>query len=286
MRPQDTDFYKKIDQIFNPKAEPMVMGILNITPDSFYDGGNYLLEKDWLQHTKQMVGEGADIVDIGAFSTRPGFETISLEEEEKRLLPVVISVRKHFANVLISVDTFRATIAEKAVDAGANIINDISGGTFDDAMFANVARLNVPYILMHINGDLKTMHEKIITDDIAETINEFFAKQINKLRDKGFNKIIIDPGIGFGKTIEQNYEIINNIFQIDFWDLPILIGISRKSFITKSLNIKTEDALQATSALHNICIDNGAKILRVHDVKEAKQLIELKRKFKEFGIHY
>ncbi len=270
---QDTVFSQKIEQIFNPNADTIIMGILNNTPDSFLDGGKYRLEKDWLKQCHKMVKEGADIIDIGGFSTRPGSGIISIKEEEKRVIPVIKSVRKNFPTVLISVDTFRASVAQKAAKAGANIINDISGGQFDTKMFETVARLNVPYILMHSNKSLETLHEKKINtdDNIHQALITFFESRIKKLNKLGFSQIIIDPGIGFGKTIEQNYELVRHSELFNTFNQPIMIGVSRKSMITQVLNVKPKDALNATSVLHVFCLAEGAKILRVHNVKEAKQ---------------
>ena len=268
---QDTVFSEKIARIFDLDGELMIMGILNITPDSFSDGGKYLKEKDWLKQCKKMVTEGADIIDIGGVSTRPGATQVSATEEAKRVLPVIKSVRKHFPELLISVDTFRAALAEKAVKAGANIINDISGGQFDKKMFATVARLNVPYILMHSNKTPETMHNKNIKGDINEALITYFKSKIKSLTKLGFSKIIIDPGIGFGKTLEQNYKLTGHLQLENIFEQPIMMGISRKSMITKALDIKSKDALNATSVLHVFCLLSGAKILRVHEVKEAKQ---------------
>lgn len=259
----------------------MIMGILNITPDSFSDGGKYLLENDWLLQTKKMVDEGADIIDIGGFSTRPGAAEVSAEEEEGRIIPVIKSVRKHFRDVIISVDTFRAAIAEKAVEAGANIINDVSGGMFDEAMFATVAKLNVPYILMHNNSSFKTMHDKRTENaNLNNEIIDFFKERISKLKGLGFSKIILDPGFGFGKTQEQNYGMVRDLGLQSIFEEPFLVGVSRKSMVTKLFGIKAEESVAATSVVHVFCLLEGARILRVHDVKEAKQTVELVNRFK------
>ncbi len=275
MKAQDTVFSQKVARIFSSNAEVQIMGILNITPDSFYDGGSYLQEQEWLNQTQKMVDEGADIIDIGGQSTRPNSTIVSSEEETKRLIPVVVSIRKHYPELLISVDTFYASVAEQAVNAGANIINDISGGTFDDAMFATIARLDIPYILMHNNGSIITMHDKDETKNIRADVASFLETQIAKLKALGFTKIIIDPGFGFGKTIEQNYELLTDFDYLKALPYPILAGISRKSMITKLLNIKAKDALNGTTALNMKCILAGAKLLRVHDVKEAKDVVTI-----------
>ena len=278
MKAQDTIFSEKIARIFNPNGEAMVMGILNITPDSFHDGGKYLSEKEWLLQTERMVSEGADIIDIGGQSTRPGAIIISEEEEETRLIPVVKSVGKHFPELLISVDTFRSSVAAKAIESGANIINDISGGTFDADMFPLIARLDVPYVLMHIKGSLETMHQENIKEDAVKEVVGFLETQANKLKALGARQIIIDPGFGFGKTLDQNYKLLSGLPFLKPLSYPILVGISRKSMITKLLNIKREEALSATTALNIIALQGGAKIIRVHDVKEAKQAVQIASK--------
>ena len=282
MSAQDTAFNQKIGQIFNPHAEVMVMGILNCTPDSFSDGGSYVTEENWLKQSEKMIHEGADIIDIGALSTRPNAIEISEEEEGKRLIPVVSSVRKCFPNVVISVDTFRAKIAQKAVDAGANIINDISGGTFDEMMFETIAQLKVPYVLMHNNGSFERMHEKEPEHTIQDRVASFLRTQIVRLNQLGVKKIIIDPGVGFGKTMEQNYELISDFGYLEPLPYPILIGISRKSMISRLLNVQSNETVNAASGLHSHCIGAGAKIIRVHDVKPAKQVIEVMKALKRY----
>jgi dihydropteroate synthase len=197
MSAQDTFFSLKMERIFDQKAEPIVMGILNVTPDSFFDGGKYLEEVKWLEHTEQMIAEGATIIDIGAYSTRPGASDIPVEVEYERLIKVVRSVRQHFPETIISADTFRAEIAEAAIKNGANIINDISGGTLDPKMFETIARINVPYILMHIKGTPKNMQLKPEYINVVEEIKEYFEQRIKILNDLGFHKIILDPGFGF-----------------------------------------------------------------------------------------
>ena len=275
MKAQDTVFSQKVVRIFSSNAEVQIMGILNITPDSFYDGGSYLQEQEWLNQTQKIVDEGADIIDIGGQSTRPNATVVSAEEEAKRLIPVVKSIRNRFPELLISVDTFYASVAELAANAGANIINDISGGTFDEVMFTTIARLDIPYILMHNNGSISRMHDKDETKNIRADVASFLETQIAKLKAFGFTKIIIDPGFGFGKTLEQNYELLTDFDYLKALPYPILAGISRKSMITKLLNIKTKDALNGTTALNMQCILAGAKLLRVHDVKEAKEVVKI-----------
>lgn len=281
MRPQDTVFYQKIEQIFNRNSTPLVMGILNVTPDSFFDGGKYNSESQWLEHTQQMVEEGADIIDIGAYSTRPGALDISVKDESDRLIKTVRSVRKHFPHILISADTFRASVAEKAFEAGANIINDISGGTMDDQMFHTIAKLQVPYVLMHIEGTPQTMQKHPQYKDVITDVYEFFSNQLHKLKELGVSQVILDPGFGFGKTVEHNYQLVNRLERFNSFNLPILTGFSRKSMINKLLNIKAVNALNGTTILNTIALDKGANILRVHDVKEAKQTVTITNYLKQ-----
>jgi dihydropteroate synthase len=271
---QGTAFYEKIDQIFNPNGDALVMGILNITPDSFSDGGSYLSEAEWMAQCTTMVKQGADIIDIGGFSTRPGFTEVSPQEEENRVIPVILSIRKQFPNLLISIDTFRATLAEKAVRAGANIINDISGGQFDAQMFATVARLQVPYVLMHNSPALQTMHaNRTVNPNIVQEVFDFLQTQSQKLKALGTNQIIIDPGFGFAKTLEDNFALHQHLQTFQSLPYPLLIGISRKSMIKATSTTDTESRNARTTDLHRSALANGARILRVHDVAHAKQLI-------------
>lgn len=275
MKPQDTVFYQKADRIFTPGTTPLLMGILNSTPDSFYDGGLYTSEIKWLKKTADMIEAGADIIDVGAYSTRPGAVNISEQEELERLVPVITSIRKHFPEQIISVDSFRASVAEKAVDEGANIINDISGGTIDQEMFTTVARLQVPYILMHIKGTPQTMQLAPSYDNVVQEVQIYFEERIRLLQELGFFKTIIDPGFGFGKTLEHNFQLFNNLDAFLSFNLPVLVGISRKSMIHKVLNISSKEALNGTTVLNTLALTKGASILRVHDVKEAKEVIDL-----------
>lgn len=273
MSAQDTDFSQKTERIFKHDSSPIVMGILNVTTDSFFDGGNYVSEEKWLTHAKKMIGDGAEIIDIGAYSTRPGAKNISEEEETKLLIKAIKSVRQHFPDVLISADTFRASVAEKAVEAGANIINDISGGTMDVNMFKTIAKLQVPYILMHIQGTPENMQKKPEYENVTEEVYSFFDSKIKELNSLGFNKIILDPGFGFGKTLEHNYQLLKDLEKFHSFHLPLLVGFSRKSMINKLLNISAKNALNGTTVLNTIALQKGAKILRVHDVKEAKEAV-------------
>lgn len=278
---QDTVFYEKIEQIFNGDSVPLVMGILNVTPDSFYDGGKYTTEAQWLIHAKQMIDEEVDIIDIGAYSTRPGAQDISATEEMKLLVTVIKSIRKQFPEILISADTFRASVAEKAVEAGANIINDISGGTMDDAMFSTIAKLQVPYILMHIQGAPQTMQQNPQYENVTEEVFTFFENKLKQLKELGFSKVILDPGFGFGKTVEHNFQLLKNLKKFHSFKFPLLVGISRKSMINKLLHIKPENALNGTTILNTIALQNGAKIIRVHDVKEAKEAVRILKYLQE-----
>jgi dihydropteroate synthase len=275
MSAQDTVFSQKIEQIFDPEGMPLIMGILNVTPDSFFDGGQYLLEEAWLEKATEMVAAGMDIIDIGAYSTRPGALEVSESEEMNRLLKVICSVRAKFPELLISVDTFRAAVAEKAIAAGANIINDISGGTMDNGMFEVVAKYKVPYILMHIQGVPQTMQHNPLYKNVTNEVSDFFSIQLSKLKNVGIQQVILDPGFGFGKTVEQNFQLLKNLTDLHCFCHPLLIGISRKSMITKFLNIKTKESVNGTTTLHTLALQKGAKILRVHDVKEAMEVVKM-----------
>ena len=263
------------EQIFS-WDRPVVMGIMNVTPDSFFDGGKYQGLTSVLEHCQKMVAEGADILDLGAFSTRPGSERISDKEEIERIIPALKVIRKEFPNIPISIDTFRQSVAAQCIAEGADIINDISGGLFDEAVIPYIGKNHIPYILMHITGTLEGMHkEEIISENIHEEVRRFFEKQVNKLLDYGEQQIILDPGIGFNKTIECNFGLLKDIDKYRINDLPVLIGISRKSLIYKTLNISPEEALNGTTTLNTIALLNGADILRVHDVKEAVEAVKL-----------
>jgi dihydropteroate synthase len=251
------------------------MGILNVTPDSFYDGGQYTTEQHWIAHTKLMIDEGASIIDVGAYSTRPGATDISVKEELNRLINVISSLRKNFPDICISADTFRSEVAKEAVAAGANIINDVSGGTLDDKMFETVACLQVPYILMHIQGTPQNMQKNPHYDNVVKEVQDFFNTRLRRLNDLGVNKILLDPGFGFGKTLEHNYLLLDKLEEFHSFCLPLLIGVSRKSLINRLLKISKKDALNGTSILNTIAIQKGAKILRVHDVKEAKEVVTI-----------
>lgn len=257
-------------------SKPIVMGILNITPDSFYDGGFYNQEEKILQRLNQMMDEGAAIVDIGAYSSRPGTSHISEKEELNRLTPVLELINKYFPDLIVSVDTFRSKIAKLVVNKyGVSIINDISAGQLDNKMFETVSELKVPYIIMHMKGRPENMQNNTQYKDLIKEVISYFSEKVNRLRELGHKDIIIDPGFGFSKTLHQNYEILKKLRNFEIFGLPILVGISRKSMIYKYLDINAEKALNGTSVLNTIALQNGANILRVHDVKEAIEAVKL-----------
>ena len=256
-------------------ADPKVMGILNLTPDSFYDGGKYKSEKDILQQTENMISEGATFIDIGAYSSRPGAIHISEEEELSRLLPVLELILQNFPNLLISIDTFRSNVAKIVIETGACMINDISAGNLDDNMFKTIASLQVPYIIMHMKGNPKNMQTNVDYNNLINDIIYYFSKKINELRALNINDVIIDVGFGFSKTIDQNYELLSNLNLFKNLELPILTGVSRKSMLYKFLNITSNEALNATSIANTIALQQGSNILRVHDVKEAIETIKI-----------
>lgn len=256
--------------------KPLAMGILNITPDSFFDGGKYQLQKDIESRCEQILSEGADIVDIGAYSSRPGAQHVTEEEETSRLVEALSWIRKQFPDAVLSVDTFRASVSELVVnDFGVDIINDISGGMMDEKMLEMVGQLGVPYIMMHMQGTPQNMQTNPVYKHLIGDISRFFAEQIKKATSLGIKDIILDLGFGFGKTLEHNYELMRELKQFDIFHLPMLVGISRKSMIYKLLGVEPRDALNGTTALNTIALLNGANILRVHDVKEAVECINL-----------
>jgi dihydropteroate synthase len=254
---------------------PVVMGILNVTPDSFFDGGKRHTIDETFRHAEKLLLEGADMIDIGAFSSRPGAKMISAQEEIDGAMPIVERITKNFPDIILSIDTFRADVARACVEGGVHIVNDISGGAIDEDMFATVADLQVPYILMHMRGTPQTMQQLTDYEDIATDIAVYFGDKIAELRALGVKDIVLDPGFGFSKTVAQNYELLMRLDELQYFDLPILGGISRKSLIYKKLNVTPEEALNGTTALNTLLLERGAHILRVHDVKEAKQLIQL-----------
>jgi dihydropteroate synthase len=259
-------------------SNPLIMGILNLTPDSFYDGGKYSTPDLQAEKISGMLNDGMDILDIGAYSSRPGAEDISLEEEWSRLSPLLDIVSKKYGDLLVSIDTFRSEIARRAVqDYGVSMINDISGFSFDGSMPDTIAELQVPYILMHMQGNPLTMQDNPSYNNLLSDIMSFFLERIKILRESGVKDIIIDPGFGFGKTLDQNYELLSRLDQLQIFDLPVLAGLSRKSMIYKLLDQEPSDALSGTIVLQVIALQKGAKILRAHDIKEAvvcRKLIE------------
>jgi len=256
-------------------SSPKVMGVLNLTPDSFYDGGFYINEKDILQQVETMLLEGATFIDIGAYSSRPNAEHISENEELKRSVPIVKLLLKKFPKVLLSIDTFRSNVAKQCIEAGATLINDISAGKIDDEMLETVAHLNVPYIMMHMKGTPQTMLKHSNYNNLLKDVLFYFSEKIAATKSLGIKDIIIDPGFGFAKTVEQNFELLNKLNLLKILELPILIGVSRKSMIYKTLENSAQDALNGTTVLNTIALQKGASILRVHDVKEAIESIKL-----------
>ncbi|HLW50340.1 MAG TPA: dihydropteroate synthase [Sphingobacteriaceae bacterium] len=256
-------------------TSPKVMGILNITPDSFYDGGNYFSVSEAMDRAEKLLEEGADVIDIGAYSSRPGADWVSEEEELARLLPMLDALSRHYPDAIISVDTFRSGVARQAVGHGAHIINDIGGGTLDPDMFSTIAALQVPYILMHMRGTPKTMQQHTDYTDVVQEISLFFGNSIATLREMGVRDIILDPGFGFAKTLTQNYELLDRIEELKVLGLPLLGAISRKSMIYKKLGIDPTDALNGTTALNTVLLLKGVQLLRVHDVRAAKEAISL-----------
>ncbi len=255
--------------------QPRVMGILNLTPDSFYDGGSYSNDKAIFKQVEKMLNDGATFIDIGGQSTRPTSDFLTADVEAKRILPVIEELIKQFPDILISVDTFYSQVARQSVEAGAALINDISAGHLDENMLSTVAELQVPYIMMHMRGTPQTMQTMTDYDNMIQEICLYFSERINQAHRLGLNDIIIDPGFGFSKTVPQNFELIRNLDLFKTFDLPILMGLSRKSSICKTLAIKPTQALNGTSVLNTLSLANGAQILRVHDVREAWECIEL-----------
>jgi dihydropteroate synthase len=255
---------------------PKVMGILNITPDSFYKGSRYNSDEDILWAASRMLEDGADIIDVGGYSSRPGAADISKEEENRRVLRAIKLIMKEYPAAVVSVDTFRADVAREAVNGcGAKIINDISGGDADTMMFSVVEELNVPYIMMHMQGDPRNMQVNPVYDDVVADILRWFGQRIFRLQSAGIKDIIIDPGFGFGKTVEHNFDMLRRLGDFSVAGLPVLIGVSRKSMIWRTLGITADEALNGTSVLNAMALMNGADILRVHDVREAVQAVTL-----------
>ncbi len=254
---------------------PRVMGILNITPDSFYDGGAYKDEKQILSQVERMLNEGATFIDVGAYSSRPGADIVSETEELNRIVPVVDLLLKQFPDVLLSIDTFRSNVAANCLEAGATMINDISAGKRDEHMLATIAKYKVPYVMMHMRGDSKTMQQHTVYTNLVADILSYFAERKAAANALGLHDLIIDPGFGFAKTLEQNYELLQGLDAFKTLKHPLLVGVSRKSMIYKALKTEAQGALNGTTVLHSYALQKGAHILRAHDVKEAVETIQL-----------
>ena len=259
-------------------SSPKVMGILNITPDSFYDGGKFKDDQKIKNYINEMINDGMDILDIGGYSSRPGASEVSISEELERVIPTLIFIKKNFKNLIISIDTFRSEVAKASLIEGADIINDISAGVFDSKMMDVISKFNCPYILMHMKGNPRNMQNSPKYKHTAVEIIQFLAERIKVARKKNIIDIIVDPGFGFGKTVEHNFEILNNLENFKALDAPLLTGFSRKSMIFKTLKTTSDEALNGTSSVNTIALMKGANILRVHDVKEAKECIILYEK--------
>ena len=279
MRAQVTNFESEFYLRANGKTlslkKPVVMGILNLTPDSFYDGGTLLSKKELLAKAEKHIADGAGIIDVGAISTKPNAVEISEDEELVRLLPALKLLRKTFPNIFISVDTFRSRIAHAAVEVGADMINDVSGATIDSSMLELMGKLNLPYIMMHMQGTPQNMQQNPQYKNVTKEVLDFFTSQIKKAKQEGIRQLIIDVGFGFGKTLSHNYELLAGLKRFETLGFPLLTGVSRKGMIYKALHITPQEALNGTTVVHTIALLNGTNILRVHDVKEAMQAIQL-----------
>ncbi|TCN59692.1 dihydropteroate synthase [Flavobacterium circumlabens] len=256
-------------------STPKVMGVMNVTPDSFFDGGKYKNEYEIVTRAGKILTEGATFIDIGAYSSRPGADFVSEQEEIDRIVPAIEIILKHFPEALLSIDTFRAEVAKASIESGAALINDIAAGELDDKMFDVIAHYNVPYIMMHMRGNPQTMQTMTQYEDIVKEMLFYFSEKVKKARSLGINDLILDPGFGFAKTTEQNYEVLQKMELFNSLELPVLAGISRKSMIYKTLNITAQEALNGTTVINTIALTKGAKILRVHDVKEAMECVTL-----------
>lgn len=256
-------------------STPKIMGILNTTPDSFFDGGKYRTIPEIVDQAGKMLEAGADIIDIGGMSSRPGAQLIPVSEELDRVLPAVEAILTHFPNTIISIDTVRSEVVRQTIATGAHLINDISAGTIDDKLFETVAELNCPYILMHMLGTPADMQQQPDYPDVVVSVMDYLIEKMGRLRALGVKDILIDPGFGFGKTLEHNYTLLKNLSAFNILEVPILVGLSRKSMIHRLLEVTPQTALNGTTALHMVALQNGAKILRVHDVKEAREVVKI-----------
>lgn len=289
MTAKDTFFLKKRTLNFHGKLfdlqYPIIMGIINLTPDSFYEGSRSINEKDIINRCSTLITEGAQIIDLGAYSTRPGAKYVSETEELNRLVPALKAIRKEFSDVILSIDTFRSKIAKIAVeDYNIQLINDISGGSLDENMLKTIASLKIPFILMHLKGNLQTMHQKWDYQDIMLEMMQYFSEKIENSKELGITDLIIDPGFGFSKTFENNYHILAHLEELRIFELPLLVGLSRKSMIYKFLEISPEESLTGTSVVNTIALLKGADILRVHDVKATVETIKIVSAYKNAYI--
>lgn len=276
---KDTSFQKKVTLNAGGKlidlSAPQIMGIINITPDSFYEGSRRHDVEAAVERAGEMLNEGADFLDLGAYSSRPGADEISVQAETDRLLPVVEAIKKSFPEAILSIDTFRSQVAEAAVNAGAHIINDISGGQLDEDMFTTAARLKVPYILMHMKGNPKTMNQLAVYDNVFTEVYDYFAVRYHQLKQLGVRDVILDPGFGFAKSPQHGYELMKRMADFGMLGLPVLVGVSRKKMIYGQLGVTAADALNGTTALNTIALTKGANILRVHDVGAAVEAVKI-----------
>jgi len=283
---KDTSFQKirsiRIGEKLFDFSQPKIMGVLNLAPDSFYDGGKYNGEEYWVGHTRKMLDEGADIIDLGAVSTRPGAGPVSEDMELNRLLSPLKILLAEFPEVIFSIDTYHSGVARQCVETGAHLINDISGGGFDKKMFPTIADLKVPYVLMHIQGSPKNMQAHPISENVENIVYQFFQEKVAALRRLGVEDIILDPGFGFGKTLKSNYRLLYKIASIRIDDLPMLAGISRKSMINKVIDTTPSEALNGTTVVNTLALLNGVNLLRVHDVKEAREAIDIIHYYRNF----
>lgn len=256
-------------------STPKIMGILNITPNSFFDGGQYKTDSAFLGHAEQMIKDGADFIDVGAYSSKPSAEYVTEQEEIERIVPIVELLQKEFPKMHLSIDTFRAGVARATVEAGASMVNDIAAGYLDEQMLPTIGELQVPYIMMHMRGNPQTMQSMTDYTDLVKEVKIYFSERVAKAREYKINDLILDPGFGFAKTLEQNYELMGKMELLSSFELPILVGISRKSMIYKLFDITPQEALNGTTVLNTVALTKGAHILRVHDVKEAVQTREI-----------
>lgn len=281
MKNRDTNTIKLADGRELEFRQPVIMGVINRTPDSFYAGSRTSSLKSVVDQAGRMIKEGASLIDVGGYSSRPGAENISAEEEINRLIPSISAIKDRFPSAIISADTFRADVARQAIRAGASIINDISGGQLDEEMDDLIAEAGLPYIVMHMRGTPQTMKQLTSYEDLLEEVKQFLQHRRKKLQEKGVSQIIFDPGLGFAKTIDQNYALLRNLTYFQDNGTPLMVGLSRKSMIYKVLDKTAEEALNGTTALHALALHNGANIIRVHDVKEAKEVVTLFNRYQQ-----